>query len=137
MPLNTNNNLPEAKFSHILTKDFFSENEEKVFFHLKDSTHEFTMGLKEVLLCIRFAEDEGLIPKAPEPWWSFLFSTYNVHKEQHSQNYKEGFHNGFWNAIELIIKMQGKNISVQELQEKYIHMNQSELLAAIDAEWES
>lgn len=100
--INTEKNLPVATFSKEISKDFFSEKEEHYYFHLKYTVHEFAMGLKEILLCVHFAEDEGLIPKASYEWWSFLYSTYNVPHEPYSQNYKEGFHNGFWNAIELI-----------------------------------
>lgn len=126
-----------AKFSKEISKDFFCEQEEHYYFHLKDTSHEFTMGLKEILLCLLFAEDEGLIPKAPENWWSFLYSTYNVPHEQHSPNFKEGFHNGFWDAIELMKRKGKKEYLIDQLEEKYLKLNSSDFFDAIDTEWEN
>lgn len=131
-------NLPVAKFSKEICKDFFSEKEEHYYFHLKDNIHEFTMGLKEILLCIHFAEDEGLIPKVPDEWWNFLYSTYNIPHEHHSPNFKEGYHNGFWNAIELMKNRKGKKqYLIDQLEEKYLRLVPSDFFNAIDVEWEN
>ena len=123
--------LPVAKPIKEIT-DFSPAREEMYFFHLRDSEHEFVMGLKEILQCVRFAEDEGIIPKAPDEWWTFLYGTYDVHYENQSPNFKEGYYNGFWNAMELIVKSQKKDVTMQKIQEKYIHMNRDELFCAVD-----
>ena len=51
--------LPVAKLTGRITKynskDIFSSNDETVFFHLRDSVHEFTIGLKDILRCLEFA----------------------------------------------------------------------------------
>lgn len=36
---------------------------EPCIFELKDSVHTFNIGLLDILKCIKFAEDEGIVPK--------------------------------------------------------------------------
>lgn len=43
---------------------------ESVIFHLRDSEHEFTMGLSTVLECLMFAIEQGDLPKLPISWLS-------------------------------------------------------------------
>ena len=43
---------------------------EILVFSLKDSTHEFSMGLSTVLKLLKFAEENGFVPKIPEWWWN-------------------------------------------------------------------
>lgn len=45
---------------------------EHFYFHLKDSVHEFTIGLGEIIKCLKFAEDKGIVPKLPDDWWSAI-----------------------------------------------------------------
>ena len=43
---------------------------EPVVFALKDSTHEFSVGLSTILDCLMIAEQEGYVPKIPDGWWT-------------------------------------------------------------------
>lgn len=42
---------------------------EPCIFELKDSVHTFSIGLLDILRCIKFAEEEGIVPKLPDKWW--------------------------------------------------------------------
>ena len=77
--------IPIAKPSETIDVDYSSplwENEgEAVFFHLQDSSHEFRMGLRDILKCIKVAEEQGIIPSLPKTWWDDLSSTYLEFRE--------------------------------------------------------
>ena len=45
-------------------------------FHMKDSTHEFTIGLIDILRCVKFAENEGVIPEIESKWWNTVYKRY-------------------------------------------------------------
>ena len=40
-----------------------------ILFHMKDSSHEFAVGLPDILKCLKFAEREGAVPPLPPDWW--------------------------------------------------------------------
>ena len=42
---------------------------EEYLFHLKDSHHDFTIGLIDILRCLKFAEENGAVPELPTDWW--------------------------------------------------------------------
>lgn len=42
---------------------------EELFFEMKDSNHEFSLGLSIVLNCLSIAEEEGFVPALPKEWW--------------------------------------------------------------------
>lgn len=42
---------------------------EELVFAMKDSTHEFSLGLTTVLGCLSIAEAEGYLPPLPKEWW--------------------------------------------------------------------
>lgn len=46
-----------------------AETNESVWFYMEDSTHEFKMGLGDILSAIRFAEEQGIVPELPNGWW--------------------------------------------------------------------
>lgn len=49
---------------------------EKYYFHLRDNVHEFTMGLSDILECLKFAETEGIVPPLPLDWWAGIAGIY-------------------------------------------------------------
>lgn len=49
---------------------------EEYLFALKDSYHEFSIGLTTIISCIAFAEKEGVVPELPEEWWYKIRSRY-------------------------------------------------------------
>ena len=42
---------------------------EDYLFVLKDKNHKFSIGLLDILKCLKFAEDEGAVPKISADWW--------------------------------------------------------------------
>lgn len=52
--------------------------EEVLLFHLRDSNHEFMIGLFDILECIEFAENSGFLPKIPLQWWLDVKTQYNL-----------------------------------------------------------
>lgn len=43
--------------------------DEKIYFLLRSEKNKFTIGLGDILECLRFAEKEGEVPKLPVEWW--------------------------------------------------------------------
>ena len=52
--------------------------EEVLLFHLRDSKHEFMIGLFDILECIEFAEKSGFLPEIPLEWWLDVKTQYNL-----------------------------------------------------------
>lgn len=52
--------------------------EEVLLFHLRDSKHEFMLGLFDILECIKFAENSGLLPEIPLQWWLDVKTQYSL-----------------------------------------------------------
>ncbi|WP_415713372.1 XRE family transcriptional regulator [Maridesulfovibrio sp.] len=56
---------------------------EELVFSMQDNYHQFALGLRTVLYCLRVAETEGNIPPLPEDWWldvDFRHSLDNIFK---------------------------------------------------------
>ena len=49
---------------------------ELLVFAMKDKYHEFSLGLRTVLECLRVAETEGYVPKLPSDWWISVKNHY-------------------------------------------------------------
>lgn len=43
---------------------------EELIFAMKDTSHEFSMGLSTVLHCLAIAEKEGYVPPIAHEWWA-------------------------------------------------------------------
>ena len=67
---------PTGRITEYNSKDIFSSNDETVFFHLRDSVHEFTIGLKDILRCLEFAENQGAVPRISRKWWDLKACDY-------------------------------------------------------------
>ena len=72
-----NKTLELAKAKDELIIDSDQESEERAYFHLKDSTHEFLLGLNDLLKCVKFAEDEGLVLNLTVEWWLAMDAEYH------------------------------------------------------------
>ena len=52
------------------------DSDELLYFHLRSKETDFTMGLSDILECLKFAEKEGMVPELPEQWWNKMYRTY-------------------------------------------------------------
>lgn len=52
------------------------DSDELLYFHLRLKETDFTMGLSDILTCLKFAEKEGMVPELPEQWWNKMYGTY-------------------------------------------------------------
>lgn len=59
----------------------FNPVEEQLYFVMRDQHHEFTVGLISLLECIKFAENQGELPKIPEEWWITVRDHYQIPNE--------------------------------------------------------
>lgn len=57
-------------------KDWDIREDEKIYFLLRSEKNKFTIGLGDILECLRFAEKEGEVPKLPAEWWEKIWSMY-------------------------------------------------------------
>ena len=64
-----------------VVKDWDIREDEKIYFLLRSGENTFTMGLGDLLECLRFAEKEGEVPKLPAEWWRKMWSIYPQIKE--------------------------------------------------------
>lgn len=63
------NRAEVKKAEHICCENCF----ENVIFLLKDKEHEFSMGLSTVLECLKFAIENGDLPKLPLSWVNLVY----------------------------------------------------------------
>ncbi len=49
---------------------------EELAFAMRDKHHEFSIGLRTVLQCLRLAEQEGNVPPLPIEWWNKIASRH-------------------------------------------------------------
>lgn len=50
---------------------------EDYLFFMKDQKHEFSIGLKTILVCLAFAEEKGAVPLLPNEWWHLINNRYS------------------------------------------------------------
>lgn len=65
-----------AEMTGEVTEDIASEIGEYIWFHLRDNVHDFKIGLSDVLSALKFAEEQGAIPKHDDFWWLQLRLMY-------------------------------------------------------------
>lgn len=64
------NQIPEkADLTGNVTQMLCNNCFEDYLFALKDKNHEFTIGLIDILRCLKFAENECAVPKISPDWW--------------------------------------------------------------------
>lgn len=49
---------------------------ESIWFALQKGEDRFKIGLSDILLCVKFAEEIGEIPPLPASWWGTIESLY-------------------------------------------------------------
>lgn len=59
--------------------------DEPAFFVLQDKHREFSVSLSTVLSCLKFAEEQGVIPTLPDKWWWAVESRYSIKYHMHNQ----------------------------------------------------
>ena len=63
-------NMPEkAELTGEAEKIHCDNCSEEYLFHLKDTVHEFSIGLINILECLHFAEEHEAVPHLPPDWW--------------------------------------------------------------------
>lgn len=50
--------------------------EEQYVFLMRQGDREFTMGLRTVLACLAFAQNEHAVPDLPDDWWNRVANRY-------------------------------------------------------------
>lgn len=50
---------------------------EQIYFEMQDEHHKFLIGLRDILLCILFAEEQGLLPEHGL-WWYDVMARYEI-----------------------------------------------------------
>lgn len=74
-----NKSIPEqAVLTGKVERDQNPETYEPIYFEMKDSVHEFSIGLLDILRCIEFAEKEELLPELPRDWWNAVKLQYDM-----------------------------------------------------------
>ena len=69
--------LPEtAVFEEEVERIMEPDAEDILWFGLKKGDISFKIGLSDILMCLKFAEGQGEVPKLPPSWWSQLSSLY-------------------------------------------------------------
>ena len=59
-----------------IIKDIDVTKEDFLFFLLKNGTNKFTIGLGNILECLKFAEEQGEVPELPQEWWWRISEVY-------------------------------------------------------------
>lgn len=68
--------LHEAVLTENVKKILNPEEKDWIWFGLKKGDIEFTMGLSEILACLKFAERVNEIPPLPQDWWHMIEGIY-------------------------------------------------------------
>mgnify|MGYP007102061223 CR=1 FL=1 len=56
----------------------FNGTTEQLFFEMKDNYHTFVVGLKDILMCMEFAIEQGELPTIPLGWWVDVKLRYGI-----------------------------------------------------------
>lgn len=54
----------------------FVPERDQYYFQMKQGEHEFLVGFKDLLACLRLLENLGEIPKISEKWWLQMATLY-------------------------------------------------------------
>lgn len=69
--------VPEtAVFEDEAERILIPDAEDFLWFGLKKGDISFKIGLSDILMCMKFAEEQGEVPKLPRMWWTQVSSMY-------------------------------------------------------------
>ncbi len=60
----------------VFDSGFVPEEEPDLHFLFEDSVHRFTISLKQIMECVKFAEEQHEIPPLPEEYWGSIIGKY-------------------------------------------------------------
>lgn len=69
---------PKSKLTGDVEEILCTECCESFLFSLRDSSHEFSIGLIDILRCLKFAEEQGAVPTIPGQWWIDVVDHYQI-----------------------------------------------------------
>lgn len=73
----TADSLPEtAVFEDEVKRIMEPDAEDILWFGLKKGDMSFKIGFSDILMCLKFAEEQGEVPKLPLTWWAQVSSRY-------------------------------------------------------------
>jgi hypothetical protein len=75
-PLENSQNIANLDPREITEHFACEECLEEYLFKMRDSFHEFSIGLTTILSCLALAQDEGAVPELPADWWSKVINRY-------------------------------------------------------------
>lgn len=82
------NTLPNAAtLTGEAERNSLGDGGEILWFSLKKGEELFRMGLSDILLCLKFAEEQGEVPELPPSWWVRLSALYPQIKEHFPDEY--------------------------------------------------
>lgn len=77
MKKNNKDVLPEtAVLEEEVKRAFNPDAEDILWFGLKKGDEHFKIGLSDILMCLKFAEEHGEVPELPSMWWVRLSNLY-------------------------------------------------------------
>lgn len=65
-----------ARLTENVIDSRYGDGDGDLYFEMEDSVHRFTIGLKEILECLKFAEEENEIEPLPQSFWIGAFNRY-------------------------------------------------------------
>lgn len=69
---------PKSELTGDVEKILCTECRESYLFSLRNKDHEFSIGLTDVLRCLRFAEEQGAVPPISGQWWIDVIDHYQI-----------------------------------------------------------
>lgn len=107
-------------------KDWDIREDEKIYFLLRSEKNKFTIGLGDILECLRFAEKEGEVPKLPVEWWGSEYGQTIMQRKQrlcNSADSKEKYSK--WRIhIEYITKDSKKGVAIMIYSVNYMNLTE-------------
>lgn len=71
------NEIPEAaEFKDEVERVLEPDAEDVLWFGLKKGDNSFRIGLSDVLMCLKFAEEQGEVSELPRMWWIQVSTMY-------------------------------------------------------------
>lgn len=68
--------IKEAHLTEDVIDNRYGDGDGDLYFVMEDSVHRFTIGLKEILECLKFAEEENEIEPLPQSFWLGAMNRY-------------------------------------------------------------